>query len=99
ELSNETYKAVILTAERFNHDLTLQFGCLARDCEDEVKYLAAAESLIKYLLTDENIDNDMDDIFFGNPPDKQSFYKTLNKILANIEKVRKIPMENRKFEF
>jgi len=28
-LSNEAYKAVIVTAEVFNHDLTLHFGCLA----------------------------------------------------------------------
>ena len=29
DLSNETYKAVIIEAEKFNHDLTLQFGILA----------------------------------------------------------------------
>jgi HEPN domain-containing protein len=99
DLSNETYEAVILTAERFNHDLTLQFGLLSYSCETETEYLDAAEELIKEWLTSEYIKEEMQDIFFGNPPSKQSFYKTINKILVNIESVRKIPIENRKFEF
>ncbi|MDQ6762709.1 MAG: hypothetical protein M3015_08780 [Bacteroidota bacterium] len=35
ELSSKTYRAIIIEAEKFNHDLTLQFGVLASSCTDE----------------------------------------------------------------
>jgi len=38
------------------------------------------------------------DIFFDDTPRKQDFKKVLDKILTNIEKVRKIPIEQRKFD-
>jgi len=38
------------------------------------------------------------EIFFDNPPSKKKFKKILDKILINIENVRKIPMEQRKFD-
>ena len=31
ELSNETYEAILVEAERFNHNLTLQLGVLSYD--------------------------------------------------------------------
>jgi len=98
-LSNETYKAVILTAEKFNHDLTLQFGCLASECKDEEEYLFEAEQLINEWLEDENIEEWMIDIFFGNPPKLKDFRNALSKIQYNINKVREIPIEKRTFEF
>ena len=98
-LSNETYEAVILTAERFNHDLTLQFGCLSYSCENEKEYLQKAEKMIKKWLKEKYFEELMDDIFFGNPPDEEEFRNTLSKILNNINEVRKIPFEKRTFEF
>jgi len=98
-LSNETYKAVILTADMFNHDLTLHFGCLARDCEDEEDYLNNAEELIKYWLEDDDFDILMDDLFFGDPPKEKDFRNVLSEIQHNINKVREIPIEKRTFEF
>ena len=38
-LSNEFYRAVIIEAERFNYDLTLQFGVLASSCKNEKEYI------------------------------------------------------------
>jgi len=36
DLSIPTYKeGIILEAERFNHDLTLQFGLLSSSCKDD----------------------------------------------------------------
>jgi hypothetical protein len=99
ELSNETYRAVILTSEMFNHDLTLHFGCLAMNCNNEEEYLLKAEQLIKECLEDENIENLMDDMFFGNPPKQKDFKNTLNEIQYNINKVREIPINKRTFEF
>jgi hypothetical protein len=98
-LSNETYKAVIITAEKFNHDLTLHFGCLAGECEDEAEYLLKAEQLIKECLEDEDIEELMEDMFFGNPPKEKDFKNALCKIQNNINKVKEIPMEKRTFEF
>jgi hypothetical protein len=98
-LSNETYKAVILTAEMFNHDLTLRFGCLARDCEDDEDYLSNTEELINHWLEDDDIDILMDDLFFGDPPKEKDFRNVLAEIQHNINKVREIPIEKRTFEF
>ncbi len=39
DLSQEAYKSIMIEAERFNHDLTLRFGVLSRDCNDEEEYL------------------------------------------------------------
>ena len=33
DLSNKTYKAIMLEAENFNHDLTLQFGLLSMNAK------------------------------------------------------------------
>ena len=99
DLSNETYEAVLSTAERFNHDMTLPFGCLADECENDDEYLKQAERLIKSWLKNKYIDDLMIDIFFGNPPNRKDFEKVLSDILANINKVRKIPMKEITFEF
>ena len=32
DLSDRTYKAILLEAEKFHHDLTLQFGLLSGEC-------------------------------------------------------------------
>ena len=37
-------------------------------------------------------------IFFDNPPSKENLESTLREILSNIEKVKTIPIEQRKFE-
>ena len=98
-LSQEAYKAVILTAERFNHDLTLHFGCLAMGCENEEKYLLEAEQFIKECLDKEDIDILMDNLFFGNPPSEKDFKNVLSNIQCNIDEVRKMPFEQRFFDF
>jgi len=98
DLSRETHTAVIDTAERFHHDLTLQFGVLASDCKTDNEYLDQSESMIKEWLTDWDLEEVIMDIFFDDTPRKQDFKKVLDKILTNIEKVRKIPIEQRKFD-
>lgn len=39
DLSIPTYDGVLIKAERFNHDLTLQFGVLASQCKNDDDYL------------------------------------------------------------
>ena len=34
DLTKKTYDAIIVAAERFNHDLTLAFGMLSYECDD-----------------------------------------------------------------
>ena len=68
ELSNKAYTAVLVEAERFHHNLTIHFGVLADDCDNEVDNLSALPV-------------------------------TLDKILANIARVREIPEEKRTYEF
>jgi hypothetical protein len=44
-------------------------------------------------------DWELDDLFWGTPPDKEKLIFTCNKILENIEKVKTIPIEKRKYDF
>jgi hypothetical protein len=99
DLSKQTYKGVLLQAEKFNHDLTLQFGVLASNCKNDDDYLNQAEVLIKEWMSVEDFEEIVDDIFYGNSVDETSFKKTLTKILANISTIRKTPMTERKFDF
>ena len=46
DLSKEAYQGIIIEAEKFNHDLTLQFGLLADDCEGEIEYIEKSEQFV-----------------------------------------------------
>ncbi len=97
ELSTEAYKAIIIEAEKFNHDLTLRFGVMAGSCENEKEYLLKAKKLITAI---QGLDEyHLSDMFFGSPPDKKHLLLTLQKILTNISAVEKIPEDKRHYEF
>lgn len=98
DLSIPTYNGIILEAEKFNHDLTLQFGVLASDCSDDDDYLNQAEVIIKNWLKVKDFEEIIDDLFFGQKVNKAAYKKTLNKILFNITEIRKTPVELREFE-
>ena len=97
DLSNETYQGVIIEAEKFDHDLTLQFGVLASKCKDEEEYLHKASVLINELRSMDK--EELSDVFFGNLPHMKALKVTLDRITVNIAEVRKIPVEKRHFEF
>jgi hypothetical protein len=97
ELSNEIYKAIIIEAERFNHDLTLRFGLLAGKCKNEQEYIDNAEALIEYLKKADQEFLSM--VFFGIIPELNELFDTLNRISRNIQRVKKIPMNKRHFDF
>jgi hypothetical protein len=99
ELSKETYKAVLLTAEIFNYDLSLHFGCMAGKCKNEEEYILNAQQFVNACLKYKHKESLMDDLFFGNPPNEKDFNNILLKILDNIQKVKQIPIEQRTFEF
>lgn len=96
-LSTEAYQGIIIEAEKFNHDLTLQFGVLASHCKDEEDYLNKASNLISELRTLDK--EELIDVFFGNLPDIKSLNLTLERIIENINQVRKTPKEQRHYEF
>ena len=96
DLSEETYQAIILEAERFNHDLTLQFGLLSYKCQEEKEYLEKSIILIGKMKKLDEID--LEDMFFGNPPGMDQLHQVLDKILVNIEEVKKIPIDLRNHE-
>lgn len=87
DLSNETYDAIIKVAEKFHHDLTLQFGLLASDCKDESEYLKQALILIKECESD--IEEAMEEIFYENIPEKSKFKSVLKEIKSQSKKFRK----------
>jgi hypothetical protein len=96
DLSEETYTAIMIEAEKFNHDLTLQFGLLSSNCSDENDFIKQSEELINSMKKYDEYD--LDNIFFGNPPNRIEFQKTLEKIVINIEEVVKIPLEKRIYD-
>ena len=75
----------MIEAERFNHDLTLQFGLLSYHCKDEIDFIKKTKDYIAEMFTYE--EDELYDMFFGNPPEKVDFHKALNKILNNISKL------------
>ena len=96
DLSEETYRAIMIEAEMFNHDLTLQFGLLSGNFKDENDFVEQSTQLINEMKKYDGID--LDDMFFGNPPEMNKFQKTLNKILDNIVELKKIPTEYRTYD-
>ena len=97
DLSKEAFKAVIIEAELFDHNLTLRFGLLSYDCEDEAEFLNKSIKLVTALKKVSN--NTLEDIFFGEPPDKDKLNKVLDKIIDNINAVKKIPFDKRHYDF
>ena len=97
-LSTETYKGIIRTAEQFNHDLSLQFGILAMDCINDNEFLDACKDLIEDWLNNREMEDVLDDIFYDDVPDEKEFKAILDKILSNIKQIKKIPLAKRTFE-
>ena len=97
DLSQEAYKAIIVEAERFNHDLTLRFGLLSGDCYDEEEFLK------KSLILSEKIKKakryQLENLFFGDVPDIDQLNKTLDRITDNIARVKRIPLNKRHYDF
>jgi len=95
DLSEESYHAILIESEKFNHDLTLQFGLLSEECKHENEFIEKSVKLIEEMRNYSNVD--LDDMFFGNPPKMNTFQTVLNKILQNIEDVKVIPIEKRTY--
>lgn len=98
DLSKETYSAVLVTAEKFHHDLTLKFGLLSYDCDNDDEFLNESQELIKSWLRQSHLQHVVKDIFFDDLPSLTDFRSVLEKILENISNVRQIPIEKRIFD-
>src|SRR5450631_3729233 len=86
DLSQKTHKAIMIEAEKFNHDLTIQFGLLSYQCKSEEEFINKSEMLINEML---NYNEDkMDELFFGNSPSKKEFHIVLKKIRETIKKLQ-----------
>ncbi len=85
DLTDKTYKAILVEAERFNHDLTLYFGLLSGKCENEKDFIKMSIRLVHQML--KYSEDEMVDTFFGNPPEKEEFHRALKKILGNISEL------------
>lgn len=96
DLSEEAYKAIMIEAEMFNHDLTLQFGLLSSHCINENDFVEKSIQLISEMKTYDHVG--LDDMFFGNPPEMIKFQAALKRILDNIVELKKIPTEKRTYD-
>lgn len=97
DLSTEAYTAVIIEAEKLTHDLTLRFGVLSYACRNESEFLEKSTQLAKEIMGYD--DFELEDLLFGNIPEKTRLTDTLNRIISNIEEVKKIPPKKRHYEF
>ncbi len=79
DLSRETHTAIIDTAERFHHDLTLQFGVLAGDCNTDNEYHDESELMIKEWLTDWDLEEVIMDIFLTTHRENKTLKRYLIK--------------------
>ncbi len=96
DLSREAYDAIIIEAEKLTHDLTLNFGILSSSCNDETEYLEKSKQLAEEIMQLD--DFELVNLFIGNVPDKNKLDTALGKIIGNIEKVNKIPIDKRHFD-
>ena len=96
DLSIEAYNAVLINAEKFHHDFTLQFGVLASYCKNENEYLE--ESLLLIEECEENIEEALEEIFYEKTPEINKFKSVLKEIKKAIKEIQKIPIENRTYE-
>ncbi len=96
ELSREAYEGIIIEAEKLTHDLTLHYGLLSYDCNDETEYIDKAEKLTRKMLIVQAYQ--LEDLFWENSPGKDKLDFTLHRILSNIEKIKKIPIEKRYYD-
>jgi hypothetical protein len=87
DLSDKTYHAILSEAEKFHHDLTLQFGLLSDECDDEAMFITKSEELVREMMTYD--ESEMDDIFFEDPPSRTAFRNALKRILEGISKLQK----------
>ncbi len=97
DLSRESYQGILIEADKLSHDLTLHFGVLSADCENEAEYIDEAEKLTLLILQAE--DWEIDDLFCGNPPKKEQLEFTCKEILENIQKIKSTPIEKCKIDF
>ena len=97
DLSREAYKAIIIEAERFSHDLTLHFGVLSYRCQDESEFIERSRKLAETILVLD--DYEIEDLFFGNSPPRKQLEITLMKIIKNIEELNQIPINKRHYDF
>jgi len=89
-------EGVIIAAERFHHELTVEFGVLSYECANENEYLKNAIELIKELKEIKKYE--MEEIFTEKVPTIKSFHNALDSILLNIERVMKIPENKRTYD-
>jgi hypothetical protein len=92
DLTEKTYDAILVESSRFDDNLTLQFGLLSYECDDELVFIRKSEKHIRKMLK-YNMDT-IDDIFFGEPPTKAEFHRILTRLLNNIEKLKKSKPHN-----
>lgn len=96
DLSREAYEGILLEAEKLTHDLTLQYGLLSGYCNDEAEYFEKAIQMTREIMQAD--DWELDDLFWENHPDKEKLNFTLQTIIANIEHIKKIHIENRHYD-
>jgi len=97
DLSQEAYRAIMIEAELFNHDLTLRFGLISGYCHDEEEYLDKSLKLIEQIKKAKK--HQLEELFFGDVPHIGQLDKALDRIKENIAKVKKIPYDKRHFDF
>lgn len=82
-LSPKTQSAILIEAEQFDDILLDQFTLLCKYCESENDFIAEALKLAKGMLHYD--EDEMDELFLGEPPSIEEFHEVLGRIVGNIE--------------
>lgn len=86
-----------MEAEKLTHDLTVYYGLLSGACEDEADYIDKVLEMTEEIMQAD--DWEQDDLFWGDPPDKEKLIFTLQTIIDNIKNIKKTPIENRHYDY
>lgn len=88
---------MIIESQKLVRDLTIHFGVLSSSCMNEYEYLEKSKKLAEEIK--EFDDFELEDLLFGNVPKKSKLKNTLDQIIMNIERVNRIPLQKRNYEF
>lgn len=82
DLSPQSHKAILVQAEKFHEDLTLQFGLLCGECSNEAEFIRQSVRLINRMKRMKK--SELPELFFGSQQSAAAFHLALDKILKNI---------------
>ena len=87
-LSNEVKIAILNEAAGYHADLSRHFSLLSLDCKDEPDFILSSRELVDELKAYDAVE--LSNEFYEMPINKKRLNKTLDQIIANLDKLANI---------